>query len=558
MPFDQLPNLPKDDEPPAYDSIIETSQDIATKQQDVVRAENEFLTQEITLLQQEIRRLNRERDQQKKHIELIEEQLRLANISKEHQQTKMTVLEENNELLQRKNSGLVELLEVSVKEQEQTLQYAEALELCGASMSTSSEVNDLHLKLQELEHSLERHRGEVSSEIEKQINEKTQRLQKDILDLFNQLLNSDVFSKLVSDLEIKFTAIIHHEQERLQAELAAKIPIQDELTQEYLDGKTKKLVELKKIHNDEKSSLFYNTSYIVLWAKIIGVISIFSQLVEKKAGLGEKAVELSSSVVGSLLGSVPVVGSLLDTIASFTLKEIGNTVLGHFEDKRTQNILEILRNPDHAKKMAELFARSLTLRYQAEIQSWEPDTIKKTATMYSDQVFELSIGGKIKECKDESTEDQVETFLGALQEVTPKSKSAPLPQKSVPTQVQEGTRTLRGKAERAELLAVQATKKNSNFAQTFAKQQTQITALTSEVAVLRKELAQRNEDVESLKTLTYGLQEIVAGWLTPPPTTTVSEISDKKPAGRSGFFSKLGNTKEPVKVNASKTHSQLT
>ncbi|WP_019218169.1 hypothetical protein [Legionella tunisiensis] len=71
---------------------------------------------------------------------------------------------------------------------------------------------------------------------------------------------------------------------------------------------------------------------------------------EKKAGLGEKAIDLSSSVVGSLLGSVPVVGSLLDTIASFTLKEIGNTVLGHFEDKRMQNILEILHNPDHAKK----------------------------------------------------------------------------------------------------------------------------------------------------------------------------------------------------------------
>ncbi|HHF7345011.1 TPA: hypothetical protein ACPSKB_001429 [Legionella feeleii] len=541
MPFDQLPNLPTDDDPPAYDSIIEAPQDIATKKQEVIRAENEFLTQEITLLQQEIRRLNRERDKQKKHIELIEEQLRLGNIRGEYQQTKITALEENNELLQRKNSGLVELLEVSVKEQEQTLEYAEALELCGASMSTSAEVNDLHLKLQELEHSLERHRGEVSSEIEKQINEKTQRLQKDILDLFNQLLNGEAFSNLVSELEIKFMAILRHEQERLQAELAAQIPVQDELIQEYLDGKTQKLADLKKIHNDEKTSLFYNTSYIVLWAKIIGVISIFSQLVEKKAGLGEKAVELSSSVVGSLLGSVPVVGSLLDTIASFTLKEIGSTVLGHFEDKRTQNILEILRNPDHAKKMAELFARSLTLRYQAEIQSWEPDTIKKTATMYSDQVFELSIGGKIKECKDESTEGQVATFLGALQEATPRSKSAAHPQKSVHTQVRESTQTLRGKFQKAEYHTVHA-----------------ITALKSEVAALRKEHAQQKEDIESLKTFTYGLQEIIAGLLTPTPATTVGEASDTKPAGRSGFFSKPDNNKGVVKVNASKTRNQLT
>ncbi|KTC99286.1 hypothetical protein [Legionella feeleii] len=541
MPFDQLPNLPTDDDPPAYDSIIEAPQDIATKKQEVIRAENEFLTQEITLLQQEIRRLNRARDKQKKHIELIEEQLRLGNIRGEYQQTKITALEENNELLQRKNSGLVELLEVSVKEQEQTLEYAEALELCGASMSTSAEVNDLHLKLQELEHSLERHRGEVSSEIEKQINEKTQRLQKDILDLFNQLLNGEAFSNLVSELEIKFMAILRHEQERFQAELAAQIPVQDELIQEYLDGKTQKLADLKKIHNDEKTSLFYNTSYIVLWAKIIGVISIFSQLVEKKAGLGEKAVELSSSVVGSLLGSVPVVGSLLDTIASFTLKEIGSTVLGHFEDKRTQNILEILRNPDHAKKMAELFARSLTLRYQAEIQSWEPDTIKKTATMYSDQVFELSIGGKIKECKDESTEGQVATFLGALQEATPRSKSAAHPQKSVHTQVRESTQTLRGKFQKAEYHTVHA-----------------ITALKSEVAALRKEHAQQKEDIESLKTFTYGLQEIIAGLLTPPPTKTVGEASDTKPAGRSVFFSKPDNNKGAVKVNASKTRNQLT
>ncbi|MFW2572381.1 hypothetical protein [Legionella sp. 29fVS95] len=541
MPFNQLPNLPTDDEPPAYDSIIETSEDIATKQQDVVRAENEFLTQEIILLQQEIRRLNRERDQQKKHIELIEEQLRLVNIRGEYQQTKVTALEENNKLLQRKNSGLVELLEVSVKEQEETLQYAEALELCGASMSTSSEVNDLHLKLQELEQSLERQRGEVSAEIEKQINEKTQRLQKDILDLFNQLLNGEVFTNLVSELEIKFMAILRHEQERLQAELAAHIPVQDELIQEYLDGKTQKLVDLKKIHSDEKTSLFYNTSYIVLWAKIIGVISIFSQLVEKKAGLGEKAVELSSSVVGSLLGSVPVVGSLLDTIASFTLKEIGSTVLGHFEDKRTQNILEILRNPDHAKKMAELFARSLTLRYQAEIQAWEPDTIKKTATMYSDQVFELSIGGKIKECKDESTESQVATFLGALQEATPRSKSAAHPQKSVHTQVRESTQTLRGKFQKAEYHTVHA-----------------ITALKSEVTALRKEQAQQNDALESLKIFTYGLQELIAGLLTPSPATTVSEVSDTKPAGRSGFFSILGNNKGPVKVNTPKIPNQLT
>ncbi|SPX62650.1 hypothetical protein [Legionella feeleii] len=274
MPFDQLPNLPTDDDPPAYDSIIEAPQDIATKKQEVIRAENEFLTQEITLLQQEIRRLNRARDKQKKHIELIEEQLRLGNIRGEYQQTKITALEENNELLQRKNSGLVELLEVSVKEQEQTLEYAEALELCGASMSTSAEVNDLHLKLQELEHSLERHRGEVSSEIEKQINEKTQRLQKDILDLFNQLLNGEAFSNLVSELEIKFMAILRHEQERFQAELAAQIPVQDELIQEYLDGKTQKLADLKKFITMKKPACFI-TPAISCYGRKLLVLFLF-------------------------------------------------------------------------------------------------------------------------------------------------------------------------------------------------------------------------------------------------------------------------------------------
>ncbi|WP_019218168.1 hypothetical protein [Legionella tunisiensis] len=109
--------------------------------------------------------------------------------------------------------------------------------------------------------------------------------------------------------------------------------------------------------------------------------------------------------------------------------------------------------------MAELFARSLTQRYQAEIQSWEPETIKKAATTYSDQVFELSIGGKIQDCKDESTEGQVATFLGAIQETTPKSKSALHPQKSVHTQVRESTQTLRGKVQKAEFVAVHAAKK---------------------------------------------------------------------------------------------------
>ncbi|WP_019218171.1 hypothetical protein [Legionella tunisiensis] len=64
MPFDQLPNPPTDDAPPAYDSLIKTPQDIAAKRE-FVRAENEVLTQEIILLQQEIRRLKQERDEQK-------------------------------------------------------------------------------------------------------------------------------------------------------------------------------------------------------------------------------------------------------------------------------------------------------------------------------------------------------------------------------------------------------------------------------------------------------------------------------------------------------------
>ena len=164
------------------------------------------------------------------------------------------------------------------------------------------------------------------------------------------MLEGEVFTKLKCDLEIKFTTILHKEQEIFRVELEETMPTQDALTQEYLDGKTKKLAALKRIHSDEKAQLFYNTTYIVFWAKITGFLSLFSDLVEKKAGVAEKAVDLSSSLIGGLLGSVPFAGPLLDTISSFALKEAGGAIIDYFDNKKVQHFLEIIQNPDHAKK----------------------------------------------------------------------------------------------------------------------------------------------------------------------------------------------------------------
>lgn len=114
--------------------------------------------------------------------------------------------------------------------------------------------------------------------------------------------------------------------------------------------------------------------------------------------------------------------------------------------------------------MAELFARSLTLRYQNDIQCWDPKTIKHAATMYSNQVYELSTSGRVKDCNVYSLEEKVELFLSSLKTLSEKeitydssqeetaapaiAMSSPKTKlysskKSIKTKVQEHTETLR-------------------------------------------------------------------------------------------------------------------
>lgn len=554
MPFNQKEKeQPIDDEllfdaPPSYNTVLDTPELIYAEENECLKEENQFLRKEITNLKESNGQLQQTNSLLEEQVNLIKEQLELSNESKLHLSANLAGFKEHTLQLQTKSARLIDWLAILAAEEERTLAYvesleallyAEALESCTVSMRDNPEITSLRHKMQELEISLQEQKGEISTEIERQVNEKTQ----GVLELFDKLLDGEVFAKLVSNLEAKFTTIIRQEQEVFYTELAGRIPAQNELIQQYLDGKTKKLAEIKQIHSDEKSSLFYNTSYIVLWAKIIGVVSLFSQLVEKKAGTGEKFLDLSSSIVGGLLGSVPVVGSLLDTVASFTIKEVGGAVLGHFEDKKTQNILEILKNPDYAKKMAELFARSLTQRYQSEIQAWDAETIKSAATKYSNQVYELSIGGKIRDCQDESTESKVETFLGALKEISPKeisldkdfsrlsppASASPKPkfnhsEKSAKTIVHEGTQTLRKKLSETEFLTkhtkvhLQGIKRqNSGLQQESAQHQKQIIELESKVSSLEEKTKQQEEEMKMLQKQILSLQEMMANWMVLPP-----------------------------------------
>ncbi|KTC87007.1 hypothetical protein [Legionella brunensis] len=548
MPFNQKVDADTIEElPPVYESVLDEPNKIYAEENEILREENQLLGQKVSRLEADSSSLKQAKSLLEEQIKLLNQQIELIRKSKQQLSANLQSLSENYALQQRKNSELVEWLALSAADEERTLIYIDALASCATSLRNNPEISELRFKLQELDSNLQVHKGEVSAEIEKQVNEKAQIIQENVLELFHKLITSEAFTQLVSNLEEKLTDIVRRDEKTFLEELAEKIPVPNELTKQYLDEKTKKLMDLKQIHSDEKVSLFYNTSYIVLWAKIVGVISVFSELVEKKAGIGEKAVDLTSSVVGGLLGSVPVVGALLDTIASFTLKEIGGAVIGHFDDKKMQNILEILRNPDHAKKMAELFARSLTLCHQLEIQSWDAKTIKHAATMYSNRVYELSIGGKIKECMADSTEEKVAVFLDAVNGVKEASRdvksvgtSSPKPkfslqEKSLKTSVHEGTQTLRKKLSETEFFSKHTSvvvkgikRQNSDFQQEAIKQQEQISELKLQVATLQQEAKQRDEEIRDLKTLVSGLQEIMANWLVESPEpVAVTKVTKK-------------------------------
>ncbi|WED42716.1 hypothetical protein [Legionella cardiaca] len=585
------------EEPPSYNSVLAAFTQKDAAKENWLEEENALLKNELELLREEsaneiarLRKFNSHLSQKqialKEHIRLLDEQLLYAKEREQETKTCLTTLNENYVLLQRKNERLLNWLDLLVIEEERSLRnlettYLEAAASCAISLNEHPEVIALRSKMQELENNLQKQQGQISTEVEKQVSEKAQSIQENILELFNKLIHGDAFTKIVSNLEVKFATIIQQEQEAFSAEFAGKIPVPDPLTQQYLDEKTKKLVALEQIHSDEKTSQFYNTSYMVLWAKITGFISVFSQLVEKKAGTGEKLVDLSSSLIGGLIGSVPVIGPLLDTIASFSLKEVGGAVLEHFEEKRNQNVLTILRNPEHAKKVAELFARSLTFRYQAEIQTWDSETINRAATAYSNQVYELTLGNKIKECQTDEPEKKIEIFLGALKEISekdicyevipeknngaglrtpspsPKSKLR-MSEKSVETTVHEGIKTLRDKMGKTAYLTQHTTvqlkgvkRLNSDLQQVVVKQQEQIKQLQSEVVELKKDRKTHDEEIGSLKSQLSGLQTIVADWLTVPIDTLVKLPEKNSIKDKFKLFNRRGSEERGVKLSSS-------
>ncbi|BCA94052.1 hypothetical protein TUM19329_04130 [Legionella antarctica] len=537
------------DEPPTYDSVFDTPESIELEV-------NACLQKEIELLKRDNEQLNISNSVLRQQLKLIKEQLTLTEESKQLLNTNVTLLQKNNILLQNENSSLADWLNKTAAKEEQTLLYTDALESCAITIAETPEINFLHLKMKELELCLQQQTGEISVEIEKQVNEKTLLVQENIFELFNQLLDGDVFSNLTSELEVKFTEIIQKEQETLHAELEERMPLQDELTQEYLEGKTKKLAELKKIQGDEKTRLFYNTSYTVFWAKVTGFLSVFSGLVEKKAGFADKTVELSSSLIGGLLGSVPFAGPLLDTITSFALKEAGGAVIGYFENKKAEHLLEVIQNPDHAKKAAELFARSLTLRYQVDIQTWDVKNIKSTATLYSNQIYDLSIKGKIYECRDNPVDDKITTFLAALKEIASKEISCEIStrksrlhnaQPSLKTSVHEGTKTIRQTMAKTEHLVVCAsiamnrvTRQNSGLLEESSLNAKQIEELSSKVFLLETEVRKKDEETKLLRQDLSALKDTIAHCLTPPSKATTHVAPLKKPTkkGMASFFSK--------------------
>ncbi|CEK09388.1 hypothetical protein [Legionella hackeliae] len=562
-----------DDAPPQYQDVEPSSlASIHIQENSYLREENELLKKELALSKRVHQQLQWDHATLKEHNLLVETQLALVKETKQQLGENYATLCKNYVLSIGEKNGLIQLLRATTEQEERILNTIETeLESCTRTLSQSPEIGELRLKMQEFEANLQAHKDEVSADIEKQIDEKSQLLRTNILELFDQFIHGEAFTQLVSDLEIKLSAIIYQEQEAFLAE-ANHIPIIDEVTLQYLDNKTKKLIALKQIRDNDKCNLFYNTSYIALWAKIIGIISVFSQLVEKKAGTGKKVLDLSADVIGGLLGSVPFVGPLLDTVTAFTLKEIGDGVLDYLADKRIQNILAILQNPDHAKKMAELFARSLTVRYQDDIQSWATKTIKHAATMYSNQVYTLSTSGKInsklEELKSDSLDDKIEIFLNSLatlsekeiiydstKEVTTPSSSGLKLNKSFPneksigTHVQQQTQTLRKRVSETEFYSKHASvvvkgvqRQNSGLQQKSEKHGAQISSLESEVVFLRAEVTRCYEQIDGLQAQINGLHEIMADWLTPANTDTSNPAAARSKKSTSRF--KLFNKKE--------------
>ncbi|MDI9819101.1 MULTISPECIES: hypothetical protein [unclassified Legionella] len=597
MPYGQE-NILVTDQPPAYDSLISPSQ--------LYAEENTLLKEENTLLGIENERLKTTNSQLivansllTEQIQLINSQLKLTKETTQRQDSMFAVLKEHNKLLQIKNEALTELF--SLTEGEQTSSYTEEALKPYAALQDIPEIQSLHDKMKELETNLQEQKENLT-EIDRQVQEKTQIIQESLI----ALLEGDTFAQIVHGLEAKISANLHQDQGILYDELAGRSSHQNELTQAYLDSKTEKLTALNRINSNQKTQLFYNTSYSVLWAKIIGFTSLCSELVEKKAGAADKALELGSSMLGGLLGGIPIIGSLVETITAFTVKEAGGAIMGRFEEPKNQNMLGILQNPEQAKKMAELFARSLTLRYQKDIQGWELKKIKAVATLYSNQLYGLCLSGKIKGCEDYPIENKVAIFLDALK--TPSSKeiaekerliSLPLPfsvpvsaspaslrtkpniaEKSWSTTVYNSTKTLRSlvskhefSAEHARILLQGVERQHSDLQQQSVQQQGKITQienrnnkqdrainnLNGQVTELKKNQKNQEEMISTLQEQITKALELVANLFAPPPSDPLLTATKptNEPKEKPNFFSRMKDMGAP-KIHKSHTPSPPT
>lgn len=527
MPFNQ--DLTVDEEPPSYDSLTPSQKDLSKK--------NELLQEEIDYWKKRYEVLVKTHDHDKQtnrlletQIKLLEQQLHLTKHVEEQFAAQLVTVTEKQALLQRKNDSLFGWVESSIKEEENALIYIETLEMSILSLKDFPEIANLRSNVQELERNFSRAKEEDSLETEAHVNARNKSLEENIL----SLVNRSAFTQIVSQLEIKFAAIIQREQALFLIEFREKKLSTDPLLQQYLDDKTQKLIALKQIQENEKLVVFYNTAYIVLWSKITGFLAAFSQLVEKKAGFGEKAVDVTASVVGGFLGSVPIVGPLLDTIAALTIKEVGGGLLDKTQNKKNITMLDILQNPDYAKKMSELFARTLTLRAQADIQSWDIATIKDTATKNSNQVYELSIGGKIKECISEPPEKIVDSFLESMKKgmklnllpTSPKSRHADEKSASE-TQTLVQTQEILSQTHKTEFLAQHTAinlkglkRQSSGLVEASNKNAEQVAALQLEV--------------NSLKSQVYDMQQTIERLLKAPQPS--SQETAKKTKVKESFF----------------------
>lgn len=225
---------------------------------------------------------------------------------------------------------------------------------------------------------------------------------------------------------------MHHELQQTKKNLEKIEGITTELYQKE-QKKKDKLKEILKLQSPEPLKIFYHTIQKNLSAKFMSALMLVGGMVERsptmcqkvcfflfflaflcfqpKSGFILQATSLGNSLVGGLIGGLPFVGSVAESLICFGVDEISSAAFDYFENKKTNSVTDSLSTSKDAMNIAELISRKLSQQYGTYISSLNFKKSTKYGEKAAETVYSFIAKGKLKGDSMEEKVSQIGYYI---------------------------------------------------------------------------------------------------------------------------------------------------